>query len=92
MLSTPLLSGLVVADRATEAGDGGPGAWWPIFPGLWLLVLAAIITTVVVSRRRNARRAGSRAGEARLAERYAAGEIGDQEYRDRRAVLREQAR
>ncbi len=72
-------------------GDG-PGNWWPIFPILWLLVIGAIVTTVVLTRRRNHAFAGPRAGEARLAERFAAGEITEQEYRERRAVLKEQTK
>jgi uncharacterized membrane protein len=70
----------------------GPGAWWPIFPLLWLLVIGAIVTTTVVISRRNRRLGGAREGEARLAERFAAGEIDEQDYRARRAVLREQSR
>jgi len=70
----------------------GPGAWWPIFPILWLLVIGGVITTFVVLRRRNQATAGPRAGEARLAERFAAGEITEQEYRERRAVLRDGTR
>jgi putative membrane protein len=71
---------------------GGPGAWWPVFPILWVLLVAAIVTTVVLVGRRNRALAGPRAGEARLAERFASGEISEQEYRERRAVLKEQSR
>jgi putative membrane protein len=62
----------------------GPGAWWPIFPLLWLALLVTLF--VVIGRRWQ--RSGSSAGESRLAERYAAGEIDAAEYRDRLAVLR----
>ena len=75
---------LVLADHWN-----GPGAWWPIFPILWLLVVAAIVTTCVIFGRRHRAYAGPRAGEAKLAERFAAGEITEQEYRERRAVLKE---
>ena len=68
----------------------GPGAWWPIFPALWLLVIAGIVTAFIVFGRRNRRMAGQRAGEARLAELFAAGEITEDEYRHRLAVLKEQ--
>ncbi len=74
---------------ATDDWDG-PGAWWPVFPALWLLLIVGVITTVVVLRRRDQRHSGVRAGEARLAERYAAGEIDEQEYQERRSVLRAQ--
>jgi putative membrane protein len=67
----------------------GPGHWWPIFPILWFVFIAAIITVCVTLGRRNRASAGPRAGEAKLAERFAAGEITEQEYRERRAVLRE---
>jgi putative membrane protein len=79
------------ATLAVAAGrweDGRPD-YWPIFPILWLLVIAAIVTTVVLLRRRSHEQAPRRAGEARLAERYAAGEIDEEEFRTRRNVLRE---
>jgi putative membrane protein len=66
----------------------GPGAWWPVFPILWFLIIAGAVTFFVVSSRRRARFAGQRAGERRLAERYADGEIDEGEYRARREVLR----
>jgi putative membrane protein len=78
----------VLADR----WDGGPGPWWPIFPLLWLLLFAAVATTIVVLARRGRREGGLRAGESRLSERFAAGEIDEQEYRARLAVLRDQGR
>jgi putative membrane protein len=70
----------------------GPGAWWPIFPLLWFLVVAGIVTAVVVTGRRRARFGGIRSGEARLAERFADGHIDEQEYRERLAVLKAQTR
>ena len=88
------MSTLLTTDTAQVVlahADGRDG-WWPIFPILWLLVIGAIVTTVVLSRRRSHALAGPRAGEARLAERFAAGEISEQEYRERRAVLKEQSR
>ena len=70
----------------------GPGAWWPIFPIVWLLFIVAIIATFgFVGRRRWGRMhalSGQRAGEARLAERFAAGEIDEQEYAARLTALR----
>lgn len=71
---------------------GGPGPWFLLFPIFWFLVIAAIITAVRFGGGRRWRRfqaaEGTRAGEAKLAERYAAGEIDEQEYEARRAVLR----
>ena len=70
----------------------GPGAWWPIFPIMWLLFWAGVVTLFVVFGRRYRWRSGAHAGESKLAERFAAGEITEQEYRERRAVLRERDR
>ena len=64
----------------------GPGPWWPIFPILWLLFIAFVVVMLV--RYRGHAHRGSYAGESRLAERYAAGEIDEVEYRERMAVLR----
>jgi putative membrane protein len=66
----------------------GPGAWWPIFPIMWFLMIGTLVTLFVVGRRRRDRQSGQRAGERRLAERYAAGEIDDDEYHRRLGVLR----
>jgi putative membrane protein len=67
----------------------GPGAWWPIFPILWLLLVAVIVVTCLRFGRRHRAYSGTHAGEAKLAERFAAGEINEQEYRERRSVLQE---
>jgi putative membrane protein len=91
-MSSPVSSSALSSAVIASDGWDGPGAWWPVLPLLWLLVVAAIVTTFVVVGRRRHRSGGARAGEARLAERYAAGEIDDQEYRERLAVLREQGR
>jgi len=84
---TTTLSTLAIT--AGERWDGdGPPAFWPIFPIIWfLIVVGAIVAAVYVSRRRAAT-AGPRAGETRLAERFAAGEIDEDEYAARLAVLR----
>lgn len=91
MSTTAFLSQQVLPALSAARWDG-PGAWWPVFPILWLVLVAGIVTTVVLVGRRNRALAGPRAGEARLAERFAAGEISEQEYRERRAVLKEQSR
>lgn len=70
----------------------GPGAWWPIFPLLWLLFFATVVTFFVTRGRRRAQTCGPRAGERALAERYAAGEIDDAEYARRLGVLRSTGR
>ena len=73
--------------------DGGPG-WWLLFPlcfGLfWLLVVVG--AGYLLWRRTNTMASGpaapSSTAEAVLAERYARGEIDEDEYRERLAVLR----
>jgi putative membrane protein len=70
----------------------GPGPWWPIFPIFWLLVFIGVVAFFATRRRRWYDHSGSRSGHARLAERYAAGEIDENEYRARRAVLNEKDR
>ena len=79
----------------TAAADdhwNGPGPWWPIFPIVWLLFLIAVLATFGFLGRRRWRGmqgyAGVRAGEARLAERYAAGEIDEAEYERRLATIK----
>jgi putative membrane protein len=65
--------------------DGGPG-WWLVFPILfWVLVLSAV--GYLIYRTSPARSARSVA-ERTLAERYARGEISEDELKQRRAVLR----
>jgi putative membrane protein len=70
---------------------GGPWPWWPIFPLLWLLVVFSAIALFGWFGRRRWRQMGAqsgrRAGEARLAERYASGEIDEREYEQRLATL-----
>ncbi len=68
---------------------GGPPFPFVLFPLFWLAVLAVIVALLVTGRRRRERTAGRRAGERLLAERYADGSIDEEEYRTRRAVLRE---
>jgi len=84
---------MFITQLAVAAADhwDGPGAWWPIFPILWFLLIAGAITAFVIAGRRRAQFSGQRAGERRLAERYAAGEIDEEEYAARRAFLRSQA-
>jgi putative membrane protein len=83
----PMTTGHTTTLLADGRWEGGPDPWWPIFPLTWLLVVAAIITTIVVVGRRRSRREGSRAGRNRLAERFASGEIDEQEYEQRLATI-----
>jgi len=79
MLSTTLM---------THDNWDGPGPWWPLIPLFWI---AFIVLLFAIFGRFGRRRwhHGSYSGESRLAERYAAGEIDEEEYRERLAVLRE---
>ena len=65
--------------------DGDAPGWWPVFPigfGLfWLLVLGGGFYLL-------SKRTKGGGAERVLAERYARGEIDEEEYRERLAVLR----
>lgn len=78
-----------VVTLAASDGWHGPGHWWPVFPLLWLVTVVAVVTTFVLVGRRNRDRWGVRSGESRLAERFAAGEIAEDEYRHRLDVLKD---
>jgi putative membrane protein len=84
MITTLSTAAITVADR----WDGDRPDWWPIFPIMWFLIIVGAIVAAVVISRRNRDAAGPRAGEAVLAQRYAAGEIDEEEYAARRTVLR----
>jgi putative membrane protein len=89
-MTTDTIQTLTSATTTLLAHDhwDGPAWWWPVFPLVWLLVLATIVTFVVRRGRRYGWDSGRHAGERRLAERYAAGEIDDTEYFRRLDVLR----
>ncbi len=69
---------------------GGGFGWFGVFR---LLLLVAIIAGVFfLLRRRPGEGREERTGESVLAERYAKGEISEEEYRQRLTVLRESRR
>ncbi|MGH3904203.1 MAG: SHOCT domain-containing protein [Pseudonocardiaceae bacterium] len=74
-------------------GWDGPPVWFGIVGGiLWLLFWAAVIVVGIVLLRRYMRsrpKVGDSAVAA-LGERYARGEINEDDYRQRLSVLREQ--
>ena len=83
----------LIATTSVAVGPWGgddPPAFWPIFPIAWFLVLVSAAVVGFLLFRRNRAEAPRRAGEARLAEKYAAGEIDAEEYRARLGVLRDQ--
>ena len=65
----------------------GAGPWFLLFPLFWLtvVVLAIVFTRAVGTCTR-------RIGEALLGERYARGEITEEEYRQRLSVIRDRSR
>ncbi len=64
----------------------GP-VWWPLFPLLWLGVF--LLVGRFFWRGRRGGGPGARASaDSVLAERYARGEIGEDEYRERLEVLK----
>lgn len=82
---------VIALDAAQHWGPGGGGpVFWPLFPILWFLLIAGGIITAIILSRRNRVTAPRREAEAHLATRFAAGEISADEYRERRAVLRQQ--
>jgi putative membrane protein len=64
--------------------------FWPIIPLLWFGFV--VLFFGFVARRRRGWWDGRRSGEAVLAERFARGEIPEEEYRSRLTVLREGGR
>ncbi|RBP63444.1 putative membrane protein [Brevibacterium sanguinis] len=76
--------------------EHGPGFAWPFFvlvPIFWVLVIGLIVTLILILNRRRWRESGPAGGsthsaEATLAERFARGDIDEQDYRARLEVLR----
>lgn len=77
-------------------GGQGHGFGWgggPFIGIAWLVVWAAVIVGGIYLVRRSMRSGRTDQGaEAVLAARYARGDISDEEYRERLAVLRETSR
>jgi putative membrane protein len=89
-LSISLITPALAAGHWARPGAWwyGPGAWWPAVPLLWLAVIAIAVTAAFLLMRRTVNRPGSPVAEAKLADRYATGDITEDEYRERLAVLR----
>ncbi len=84
-----MLTQILTSAQTAPYCGAGP-AWWPLFPILWFLFVAVVVVTVVRGGWWRHRFEPGRSAQARLAERYAAGEIDESEYRKRLAVLKEQ--
>jgi putative membrane protein len=92
------MSLLATTAATVTLADNDGHDWWPLIPLFWFT--AFILFFFIVARlgwwgrRRGCfgdryDHDGSRTGKARLADRFAAGEIDEQEYRSRLAVLEE---
>jgi putative membrane protein len=93
------MTSLVTSPDAILASCHGAG-WWPIIPILWFVFIVGLFIVIARFGWRGRRHwyaeewagRGVQAGKARLAERFASGEIDEQEYRARLAVLDESTR
>lgn len=65
--------------------DGGPG-WWLVFPILFWVAVLSVAGYLIY--RGSPQRSARTAAEQTLAERFARGEISEEELKQRRAVLR----
>jgi putative membrane protein len=76
----------LVATVLAEHADGSGHGWWPLWPLLWIAVLATIVWLFF---RRTGGRDRDPTDQARgiLAERFARGELSADEYRERLAQL-----
>ena len=80
---------ILLAERGPEWGAAG--GWWPIFPLLWFALIVGAFFFLGSRMRRGLAQRPFQSGEAVLAERYARGEVTEQEYRERLAVLRQRS-
>ncbi|MBA2311349.1 MAG: SHOCT domain-containing protein [Actinobacteria bacterium] len=79
---------LLLAEHGHEWGAAG---WlWPIFPLLWVGLIVTAFFFFGRRMRRGMHHHPFHSGESVLAERYARGEVTEQEYRERLAVLKQQ--
>ncbi len=83
---------MMMAAAEMLANHGHAGGWWPIFPLFWLLLWGVVIFALFRSKRGLARWRGGPSAESVLGERYARGEINENEYRDRLKVLKDVGR
>jgi putative membrane protein len=65
------------------------GGWWILWLVVWAALIALVVVLVLRTRSGGPPAAGADPAATILAERYARGEITDQEYRERLKTLRE---
>lgn len=83
----------IITAAGPHGGHGmGAGPWWPIFPIVWALFWVVIIVTAIVLWRRNRQEQPTRSALSVLAEEFARGNITEEEFEQRRAVLRKNTR
>lgn len=82
-------SAILLANHGHEWGAAG--GWWPIFPLLWFALIVGALFFFGARMRRGMRNHPFHSGEAVLAERYARGEVTEDEYRERLAVLKQRS-
>jgi len=84
---------VLLAQMYDGGGDHMDGGWWWVMGIGFLILLAVLVGVVVMFVTRHSgpspSTSGGRSPEDVLAERYARGEIDDEEYRRRREALRE---
>lgn len=76
------------AELLASHGHWDGGGWWPIFPIFWILLWGLVIFAIFRYRGGWSRNRPLETAESVLAERYARGEISDNEYRERLTVLK----
>jgi putative membrane protein len=72
--------------------DGGPGPWILLFPLIWAAIVIGAVWLLRRTVWRGGRGPGAHSPLALLGRRFAAGEIDEEEYRHRRAVLTDSGR
>lgn len=78
-----------IAVEVIHDNDHMGGGWWWMMGVGWLVFLAIVVTLgFVLARGFSSRDRGSRSAQDILAERFARGEIDEDEYRKRRDALR----
>lgn len=83
------MNSVMLAQMWDDGDHMGNGWWWAMGVG-WLLVLAVVVVLVVVLVRHFSPPDPSRrTAENVLSDRFARGEIDEEEYRRRREALRE---